>query len=83
MLSLQDTNTVLLKMLGASPFYSIKYSILKLLSPNLVCMSIFDIQKYILNFFRKIVQNGRILKSRGVGNGPKKGVIFKSLQVPV
>ena len=69
-------------MLGASTFYSINYSILKLLSPNLVCMSIFDIQKYIFNYFRQIVQNGRIPKSRGVENGPKKDVTFKSLQVP-
>ena len=44
-------STVLLKMLGTSDFYSIKYSILKLLSQKLVCMSIFDIQKYIPNFF--------------------------------
>ena len=40
-------------MLGASAFLSIIHSILKLLSQKLVCMSIFDIQKYIPNFFLK------------------------------
>ena len=44
---------VWLKMLGASAFYPIKYSILKLYSQKLACMSLFDIQKYIFKKFEK------------------------------
>ena len=44
---LSSAYTIEDKNLGASAFYSITHSILKLFSYNLICMPIFDLQKNI------------------------------------